>query len=383
MNESFYDASMSDKVDIRRQCIRTQAIRVPKATRTTSLLPFILGLLIVLLVLTGCSLLPTPTNSAVVRQGHGLPTLRLLNWGFAAIHHPVWSPDGRWIAVIAGEDFAGGHVEVVSPDGQTRYDLSGWGCGEGPDPDYAWLPDGHLSCINRDAPYPTMCIGTAPFTSCTATRLTAAIGGGQRGLVWTSDGQLALFSAWPNDAPQDHSDLYVLSADGSVRQKLPFSDHYGVALPSFRPHVVTETEAQLAYCRGAYVDTGGIVHFDLVISTVTVDATGKLVLGPARTLATEQIPDASGYAWSPSGQWLAINHNEYHGGDASEDKIVLINADNPKQMIDVVQTDLISMTMNDPIWSPDGKTLIVFGGFGQQPYAIDIASYLVSKGLQP
>ncbi len=41
--------------------------------------------------------------------------------------------------------------------------------------------------------------------------------------------------------------------------------------------------------------------------------------------------------------------------------------------------------MTDPLWSPDGKTLIVFTvGVGvSQPYAIDIASYLASKGLEP
>ena len=51
--------------------------------------------------------------------------------------------------------------------------------------------------------------------------------------------------------------------------------------------------------------------------------------------------------------------------------------------IDVVQVNLVDSSMFDPIWSPDGKTLIVFGGYGPKPYAIDIASYLASKGLQP
>ena len=41
--------------------------------------------------------------------------------------------------------------------------------------------------------------------------------------------------------------------------------------------------------------------------------------------------------------------------------------------------------MTDPIWSPDGRTLIVFRvGFGTQvPYAIAISDYLKSKGLAP
>ncbi len=83
------------------------------------------------LTLIACALAPMPSSGAVVTQGQLLPTLRHLDWGFAAINHPVWSPDGRWIAVLAGDDYAGAHVEVVSPDGQTKYDLSSWHCGEG------------------------------------------------------------------------------------------------------------------------------------------------------------------------------------------------------------------------------------------------------------
>lgn len=329
-------------------------------------------MLLVVFAFTACDLLPAPP--AVITQGHGLPTLRLLDWGFAAIHHPVWSPDGHWIAVLAGDDYAGAHVEVVSPDGQTRYDLSGWNCGEGPEPDFAWLPDGRLSCINSGTTYPRMCIGAAPFSSCVARYFATAIGGGQRGLVWTADGQSALFSAWPNDAPQDHSDLYVLAADGSVRQVLPFSDHYGIATPSFRPHA-----AELAYYRGASVDTGGLVHFDLVLGTVSEDRAGMFTLGPARIIATEQHPDSSLYAWSPSGRWLAVRYANYRGSD----KIYLVNPDNPAQTVDVVRAELAQQQMTDPIWSPDGKTLVVFGVNDQQPYAIDIAGFLASKGLQP
>jgi Tol biopolymer transport system component len=348
---------------------------VPRATRISLASIVLVGLLL----LTGCNLLPAPSNSAVITQGHGLPSLRHLDWGFAAFHHPTWSPDGHWIAVLAGDDFAGAHVEVVSPDGQTRYDLSSWGCGEGPDPDFAWLPDGRLSCISRDTPYPQMCIGAAPFNSCTATHLTDALSGGQWGITWTPNGRSVLYPAQPNDGTVPYPNLYVLAPDGSVRQVLLFSDHYGAASPSFRPHA-----AELGFYRGASLSIGGDLIFDLVVAPVSQDATGRLILGSSRTIATEQLPGSSGFAWSPSGRWLAVNHADFHGGDQSGDKISLINPDNPKQIIDVVQADLISLSMNDPCWSPDGKTLIVFGGNGgPQPYAIDIASYLANKGIQP
>ena len=186
-----------------------------------------------LTLLTACG--PFPTSPSVVTQGQGLPSLRHLDWGFAAINHPVWSPDGRWIAALAGDDYAGAHVEVVSPDGQTKYDLSSWHCGEGSDPDFAWLPDGRLSCINGDTPYPQMCIGAAPFNSCTATHLSQEIIGDQRGLAWTPDGRSALFPARSNDVPRIIPISMYWHHRELIQQMLPFSEQYGVATPSFVP----------------------------------------------------------------------------------------------------------------------------------------------------
>jgi WD40 repeat protein len=333
-------------------------------------------LALALLSLTACGLLPFASSPTTITQGQGLPTLRHLDWGFAAIHHPVWSPDGRWIAVLAGYDYAGAHVEVVSPDGHTRHDLSNWGCGEGPEPDYAWLPDGRLSCITRETPYPRLCIGAAPFGSCVAVRLSQEIIGDQQGLAWTPDGRLALYAARSNDGITFDAGLYLLTSVGEIQQMLSVSGEGDVADPSFRPHA-----SELAYYRGASVSASGLVHFDLVVSSFAQDAAGKLALGPARTIATEQDPDMSLYAWSPSGRWLAVRYSNYRGGD----RIYLVNPDDPEdptQALDVVHAELAQQQMTDPIWSPDGKTLIVFGVNDEQPYAIDIASYLTSKGLQ-
>jgi WD40-like Beta Propeller Repeat len=359
------------------QCLARPTVRCLSRQRCVKALTIGVAITLVaaLLSLAACGLFPS--SPPVVTQGHGLPSLRHLDWGFAAINHPVWSPDGRWVAVLAGDDYAGAHVEVVSPDGQTKYDLSSWQCGEGVYADFAWLPDSRLSCINGDTPYPRLCVGAAPFRTCAAQRLSEPLGGAQLGLAWTPDGRSVLFPAMPNNVAQNDPDLYVIAPDGSVRQVLPFADHYGVATPSFRPHAAGP-DAQLAYFRGNYVDMG-VVHFDLVISAASEDAGGKLTLGPARTIASEQSPDSSVYAWSPSGRWLAVRYGDTRNGD----KIAVINPDNPTQTLDVVKADLVDNSMFDPIWSPDGKTLIVFGGFGPQPYAIDIASYLASKGLQP
>jgi hypothetical protein len=47
----------------------------------------LIHIMLILLVLAGCSLLPVPP--VVIQQGQGLPALRHLDWSFSAIHHPV------------------------------------------------------------------------------------------------------------------------------------------------------------------------------------------------------------------------------------------------------------------------------------------------------
>ncbi len=85
-------------------------------------------LMVVLLAITGCDL---PFSApATIAQSGGLPTLRHLNWGASYYDHVLYSPDGRWLAVLAGDDFSTSHLEVLSPDGRTQYDLSSWGCGQ-------------------------------------------------------------------------------------------------------------------------------------------------------------------------------------------------------------------------------------------------------------
>jgi hypothetical protein len=359
--------------------------RPPQIIAQTGTISVTIALLAVLL-LTGCGLLPTSSNSAGLTQGNGLPTLRHLDWGSHSFYHPVWSPDGHWIAVLveSEDDYTTSHLEVVSPDGKTKYDLSSWRCGEGPDPDYAWMPDDRLVCVNGsgDTTRGAMCIGAAPFDSCTRKYLAARLVGEQHGLAWTADGRSLLYPAELYTQLQGSSDLYVLSEEGALRQVIPFSSYYDIAFPSFRPQAAT---MELAYYLGTHLDaTTKLVDYDLVISDASQDATGKLTLGSARTVLTNQFAGAGPCAWSPSGHWLVANKRGSVAAGVN-DKIILINPDDPSQTVDVVQTKQVGRTY-DPIWSPDGKTLIIvglLGGFGSQPYAIDIASYLASKGLQP
>ena len=114
----------------------------------------------------------------------------------------------------------------------------------------------------------------------------------------------------------------------------------------------------------------------LVMSTVSRDTSGHYVLGPRTMPAGGQLQD--GYAWSPSGKWVAVRHTDPQSGD----KIYLVNAANSSLTVDVTHAEDVGQ-MFDPAWSPDGQTLVVFSVDDERPYALDIGHYLASKGLQP
>lgn len=170
-------------------------------------------LLAICAMLTSCGA-PAPS----LAQGGGLPTLRRLDWGFPYVDSAVWSPDGHWIAVLAGADSAVNHLEVVSPDGRPRYDLSGWHCGSIVDFAIAWLPDGRLSCLTSNG---YLKIGAFPFSSFQSVPVSRPISP-QPGSAWTSDGKFLIFSSISDPFVTGPyimvtpARLYAVSTDGQV-----------------------------------------------------------------------------------------------------------------------------------------------------------------------
>jgi hypothetical protein len=346
--------------------MRFPITRSPRCPRAVALA---LSLLVALTSLGGCA---APFGGTIL-QGGSLPTLRPLDWGFPDNDQGVWSPDGRWIAVNSDSPAVDTHLQVVSPDGRERHDLTRWGCASPTTYDYAWLPDGRLACIQTLLPPYQMCIGAAPFTACTVVPLPKTIQTSSEGAVWTPDGQDLLLAADARHADgsfETSPDLYVITPSGQIAQTLPFLNQGGIYFPTWVPHAQA-----ISYLDGEDMTT---LLSPLVESAVTRDATGRLTLGPPRTLANGQDNGTGQHAWSPSGRWVAVRLD-----DAGGDRIALVNAANPAQTLNVTSPNGDQYT--DPIWSPDGQTLIVFSVAyaNDEPYSIAIGDYLKSKGLEP
>lgn len=338
--------------------------RITLSTLLISLLPFLCGVLPYL-----ASAHPDLT------QGGGLPTLHRLNWGAQYIGNATWSPNGKWIVVLAGSSYGDDdlHLEVLTPAGRLVQNLTPWHCGRGVTTfTFAWRPDNSLSCIDEQE----LLIGAYLFTSVQRFPMHPALLSPTRdGGAWSPDGQTCLVVS---DAPPTNDtrypgpgQLYALSADGLVTLQALTPSSNDLSNSAWQPqhHAVSVMVSARADAPG---------YYNLLLSSVQRTPTGGVVIGPPQTLATDA--DLY-YAWSPSGNWVAVRHSNYTGGD----KIYLVNAANPSQTVDVVVADKLGQQMMAPIWSPDGQQMIVFTvEFGAaHPYAIDIGAYLHSKGLQP
>jgi len=367
---------MSANGDARRPYREEWALGVTRMTRPRQRWAdrSVVGLLLLVLVLlANCG---APGSS--LTQGTSLPILHRLDWGFPYVGNAVWSPDGHWIAVLAGANAAENHLEVVSPDGQTRYDLSRWQCGGFLDVTFAWLPDGRLSCLTKDE---RLVIGAVPFKTFQMVSVTRPILP-QAGGTWTLDGTYLIFISIADPFVTSTfkivmpARIYAVSSNGQVIALQTSSDIYAdSAEPNWLQ--VNSSGSELAVVEERTPPTPK--DSPTVLITISIsEMHGQLSLGQPKEVATGIDYQ---FSWSPSGHWLAVRHIDYRGGD----KIYLVNPAQPSQTVDVVLADQIGQQMMSPIWSPDGKTLIVFSvAYGvSEPYAIDVASYLHSKGLQP
>ena len=275
----------------------------------------------------------------------------------------AWSPDGRW---LASPIFNSKSIELFSFTGQvvnrvqTKCDLLGL------IQDFAWLPDGRMSCFVSDG-------STFSFL--------ALIGLDQQGHIkQTTQITIPLTPATSVHALQwspHHFWLAVLAdkVAGEDSPTLYLTDVYGHLLMSPLPMNAN----QLAWSPDGTMLAVTEPTGDVVLFTVHQTASGTLAVKLLRRLVAGA-SDIGNVIWSPSGHWLLCRHASYK----SEDYLFLLAADGSGKQVKLTSS-ISDGQLDFPAWSPNGKQLIVaqIAPAGNTLVSLDIATLLKNKGVTP
>ena len=273
--------------------------------------------------------------------------------------HPVWSPDGRWIAVTR-PNYTG--IWLLSPDGSsTRQLTDAPGTGFG----MAWSPDGRA----------ILCRATRERDK----RLEHAVQ-----VIDVESGRVTFLTRWRRhmyDVPRWlGSNQVVLCAAGTVEawrlsreenkaevlSRVPKGVYYakggaiyrtGVAKPLFR----VEGEGTVLNLRPS--PDGQLLAFEVTGGDLYVVSTdGKTVVD----LGVGNRP-----RWSPDSQWLAFFVAKDDGYRYLESDLYAVRPDGSERTRLTSTSDMLEM---DPCWSPDGKKLAFYDYSSSAVYTLDLST---------
>lgn len=308
---------------------------------------FLIWFWIVALLNTGCSGFSTGLSSTFLQDGN------IHNGG-------KWSPDGRWFATSA---FARNILQILSPQGEIVSIISGCDL-SGDGRNYAWLPDGRISCYFGNKP-PTLQVFTldkqGKAREHTLLPIPTTPGTGIYDIEWNPHNfWLATIS---EAQPGTGAGSLLLSLSDRAGVSLITPLHVTAQLITWSPDGATL----------ALVQQNGTI----ALWHVQQMAADKLMMKLTRQLPAGNPVDES-VTWSPDSHWLVARHRS----DQSEDYLFLLPVDGTDR-----QVKLTSSTTDGqlafPAWSPDGKQLIVMRVSNGALLSLNIAEMLKEQGVVP
>ena len=256
-----------------------------------------------------------------------------------------WSPDGKWIAVqIRRADGAGQLALVSTVDGALRVlESSDWRRASG----IAFSPDGKFLAYDSAADSLPEQHDISIIAVDGHQKSAVAVGPADESVIgWTTDGGHLLFTSDRSGT----DGIWALAIADGTRAGDPQVIQADMRL---KPLGITRS--------GALYFSKTVSHRDIYVASVDLE-TGKLLAAP-RKIAGQTVGFNVAAGWSPDGESLAyLPRNK----DASTLAIQSIATGQVREL----RPNLTFLFDESPLWSPDGKSLLVVGPDSQGQWGI-------------
>ncbi len=287
------------------------------------------------------------TDAVMLTSALGGTERRLTEFPTAVEAGLSWSPDGKWLAVAAGNHAGGTALRLVSVETGESRTLTTPPATSGGDFDPSFSPDGRFLAFVRDHGMNVEELWTLPlsksFEPAGSPKKILADGKRNHGPAWNADGSELIFSS----GETAQAGMYRIPADGSAPPTRIDSLGDGVSEP-----VLSGSSHRLAFTRT--FRSASIWRFD-------TEGKGS---APKQWIASSSFRDVFPQ-YSPDGSKIAFYSNR-----TGANQIWTCNADGSQP---VQLTSMTGNTTGTPRWSPDGQWISFDSNSGAswQIYVVD------------